>query len=86
MDVATIIGIFTGLLCIVSAIFMGPAPVAFLNIPSVLIVIGGTVAATFVRFPMGIVFSTMSVVRNAFIAKLSPIPKLNEEIVGLAEK
>jgi len=86
MDLATIIGIITGLLCIVSAVFMGPAPIAFLNLPSVLIVIGGTIATTFVRFPMGIVFSTMKVVRNAFVAKLSPIPKLIEEIVGLAEK
>jgi len=86
MDLATIIGMVTGLLCVVSAVFMGPAPVAFLNIPSVLIVIGGTIAATFIRFPMGIVFSTMKVVRNAFVAKLSPISTLIEEIVGLAEK
>jgi len=86
MDLATIIGIIAGGVLIASAIFMGPTPLAFLDVRSVLIVLGGTVAATFVRFPIAIVFSTMKVVRNAFVDRLKPAPALIEEIVRLAEK
>ncbi|MFH1142986.1 MAG: MotA/TolQ/ExbB proton channel family protein [Candidatus Eisenbacteria bacterium] len=86
MDMATIIGILSGVSLILASIATGPSPIIFLNIPSVLIVIGGTVATTFIRFPMRIVFSTAKVMRNAFVDKHNPVPDLIEEIVRLAEK
>jgi chemotaxis protein MotA len=86
MDLATLIGLIAGMLLIGSAIAMGPAPVAFVNIPSVLIVIGGAIAATLIRFPLKTVLTTMKVASNAFFDKIDPPFALIRKIVELAEK
>ncbi len=86
MDLATIIGIVVGVFFIGSAIFLGPAPVAFVNIPALLIVLGGTLATTLIRFPAGVVFTTMKVANNAFRNKVNPPHDLISKIVELAEK
>ena len=86
MDLATIIGLVAGSLLVGSAIAMGPSPAAFVNAPSALIVIGGAVAATFIRFPMAAVMTTMKVAANAFSEKVKPPVELITKIVELAEK
>jgi len=86
MDLATIIGILAGSYLVISAIIMGGSPQSFISPQSLLIVVGGTIAATFIRFPMAIVFTTLKVVKNAFIHKLKAPADLIEEIVKLAEK
>ena len=45
-DLATISGLATGFLFVIAAIFIGGAPGSFFNPPSILIVIGGTIAIT----------------------------------------
>jgi chemotaxis protein MotA len=52
MDLATVIGIIAGAGVIVLAIFMGGSFSQFVDMPSVLIVIGGGTAATLIRFPL----------------------------------
>ncbi len=86
MDLATIIGLVSGTILVLSAIMMGPSPVAFINMPSILIVFGGTIAATFIRFPMNVVFSTFKVAGNAFSEKVKPPVELIAKITELAEK
>ncbi len=86
MDLATLIGLVLGMICIVGAIAVGPAPVAFLNVPSVLIVIGGTLAATMVRFPLPVVIGSSKVAANAFTNKVDTPFALIRKIVELAEK
>jgi chemotaxis protein MotA len=46
MDIASLVGIFSGLALIISAIFIGGSSDVFVNIPGLMIVIGGTMAAT----------------------------------------
>ncbi|MBL4601924.1 MAG: hypothetical protein JKY84_04200 [Emcibacteraceae bacterium] len=48
----TLLGIVLGFILIISAIFIGGSPMAFLNPPSILIVIGGTIAITVVSFSL----------------------------------
>lgn len=86
MDLATLIGLVAGVLLIGSAIAVGPAPVAFLNLPSALIVLGGATAATFIRFPMKVVLGTLKVASNSFSDKVPPPFALITKIVELAEK
>jgi chemotaxis protein MotA len=86
MDLATIIGLVAGCLLVGSAIVMGPSPAAFVNMPSMLIVFGGATAATFIRFPMAVVMTTMKVAANAFNEKVKPPNELIAKIVELAEK
>ena len=46
MDFASLLGIFSGIALIVSAILLGGNPDVFVNIPGLMIVAGGTIAAT----------------------------------------
>ena len=60
MDFATIGGIFAGLFVVGLAIAMSGAVAVFFNMPSFLIVIGGAVSATVLRFPIDEVFVAMT--------------------------
>ena len=52
-DIATVAGLAIGFALIIAAIVLGGSPGAFIDIPSVLIVIGGTAAITAVCFALG---------------------------------
>ena len=52
MDLATIIGLVVGFILILVALFLGGTPGAFFNLPSVLIVIFGTLAITTICFSL----------------------------------
>lgn len=52
MDIATIVGMIVGAAVIVVAILLGGSFGMFVDIPSVLIVVGGGLAATLIRFPL----------------------------------
>ncbi len=54
MNPATVIGMIGGILLVGAAIAFGSADVVvFLNIPGLMIVVGGTVAATLISYPLG---------------------------------
>lgn len=50
MDIASLFGIFSGIGLIVSAIVLGGQVHNFMNVPGVMIVVGGTMAATLLTF------------------------------------
>ncbi len=50
MDLASFIGIISGLSLIISAIFMGGDHHNFINTPGLMIVFGGTLATTLITF------------------------------------
>lgn len=52
MDLATIIGIIVGAAVIAVAILLGGSFGQFIDVPSILIVLGGGIAATLIRFPL----------------------------------
>lgn len=64
MDIGSLVGIVAGLALIVSAILLGGDPQGFVNIPGLMIVVGGTAAATFLTFPLRDVLAAF---RGAFI-------------------
>lgn len=73
MDIATIVGLIAGVGLVVSAIIMGGNAIIFINMPSVLITVGGTLAATLINYPLGDVLSVLSAVKNAFVQRdISP--------------
>jgi len=83
MDLSTIIGILAGSIFVAVAIMMGGSARAFINAPSFLIVFGGAIATTFIRFPLKQVFSTFKVLKNAFFTKLSTNEDLLKQILSL---
>lgn len=61
MDIATLIGIVAGMGVIVAAIFIGGDLGAFVDIPSIMVVFGGTTAATLIKFPLRDVFKALKI-------------------------
>ena len=66
MDFATIIGLIGGMLLIGVAITSGSDAMLFVSIPSIMIVLGGTIAATLIKFPLKQCFNSVKVAVNAF--------------------
>ena len=52
MDISSIIGVVAGLGFVAGTILIGSSLMMFVNIPSVLIVIGGTISATMIGYPL----------------------------------
>ncbi len=85
MDIATVIGVILGAVLIVSAILMGGDMMAYLNAPSVLIVIGGAMAATMASFPLARFLKLPKVFMKAFFTRPQDSVKLIQQLVELAE-
>lgn len=69
MDLATLIGIFLGFGLIIGSIMIGGGIGAFIDIPSVLIVVGGTIATTLIMERMENVKGAFKVAGKAFTSK-----------------
>jgi chemotaxis protein MotA len=85
MDIATIIGLLGGSILIVVAIVTGGNVVVFINIPGLLIVVGGTIATCFIKFSMGDVINSFRVAMKAFMVKIDPPDEIMEKMVSIAK-
>ncbi len=81
MDLATVIGLVSGTFLIIVSVFLGGSALVFINIPSVLIVVGGTIATTFIKFKMSDVIGSISVAMKAFFVKIEPPENIIREMV-----
>jgi chemotaxis protein MotA len=84
MDVATLLGIVSGFGLVVMAIKMGGGLIWFVNVPSLMIVMGGTVAITLINYPLSDVLSVMKVLKNAFLYKIPQLTGMLPKIVDLS--
>lgn len=66
VDAATVLGLGIGFALVSAAIVLGGSPESFLNLPSILIVIGGTFAITTASFSMADMTRTLRVVTQTF--------------------
>jgi chemotaxis protein MotA len=82
MDPATLIGIVVSLGLVGWTILSGDGAMTFLNVPSIVIVFGGTIGATLVCFPMSNVLGMMGILKKAFLHKSQTN---NEIITGMEE-
>ncbi|MDG2221589.1 MAG: motility protein A [Rubripirellula sp.] len=86
MDIASIIGLILAVGLILASIALGNAPfTAFIDIPSVLVVIGGAGAAALICFPMGSMLKTPLVALKVLLNKSEDRLALIKQIVDLAE-
>ncbi len=86
MDIATILGVISafGLVCL--AIFMGGGIKLFINVPALMIVVGGTLGATMINYPLRDVFGVFKVVRKALFARSISVADLIKRFVSYAQK
>lgn len=84
MDLATLLGLVIALGFIVGAIVTGGSLMLFVNPPSLLIVIGGSVAVVLMQFTLTQFFSAFKVAAKAFTHKPVHAPDLIEQAVLLA--
>lgn len=84
MDLATIIGMVAGFLLIIITIVLGGPIGLFINVPSIVMVFGGTVAAVLVNFPLSNILGVMGVLKNAFLFKEVQTEDLIRKMVEFA--
>lgn len=83
MDIATIIGVFSGIGLIVFSITMNSGLDLFIDGPSLMIVGGGTIAGTLIAYPLNEFLKVIPVFLKVFIYKLPKAEDLVEELVKL---
>lgn len=67
IDAATIVGLILGFALVIASIILGGSPGSFINIPSILIVIGGTLAVTTMCFSLGEMMRAMKVLVKTLV-------------------
>jgi chemotaxis protein MotA len=87
MDLATLIGLGSGTAVVLLAIFLGGDFMTFVNVPSVLLVVGGAMAATILRFTLADVMTALNTGISAALSHSKTTPRLLiQEIAELAQK
>lgn len=84
MDIATIIGVLLGFSVVVSAIVVGGGWQAFVNVPSLAIVVGGMLCATLIHFSLSQFLGIFSVIKKTVFAKISSPTELIQKMVNYA--
>ncbi|MFM1891771.1 MAG: hypothetical protein RLZ44_848 [Pseudomonadota bacterium] len=85
MDIATLVGLLGGFGIIIGAIASGGDVLLFVNVPSLLIVIGGTFMVTLMQVSLGDFLGSFAIGMKAFFYKVDDPKALIEEAVQLAD-
>ncbi|HAN26860.1 MAG TPA: flagellar motor protein PomA [Halieaceae bacterium] len=84
MDLATLLGLVGAMGVVMAAIITGGSPIIFMNVPSILIVLGGTALVVMMKFTLGQFFGAFKVAARAFMFKLDEPEDLITQVVELA--
>lgn len=86
MDLASVVGLSLSLILVIGAIIVGGDPMAFVDFPSVLIVIGGTFGAVIMANPLSRTLALGRVAKKVFFADQIDLIGLIQTLVSFAEK
>jgi chemotaxis protein MotA len=86
MDLATLIGLLGAFGIVIYAMLSGGSVDMFVNVPSLLIVLVGSLFVVLMKFNLGQFLGAIKVAIKAFSFKLTPAPDLIDEVVGLADE
>lgn len=86
MDLATIIGLFITFGLVLGAIMMGSPLSIFIDIPSVLIVFGGTIGCTLIHYPFKEIASAINVGKKTIFVQEMQINTLITQLMEYANK
>lgn len=85
MDPATLIGMVGAILVVFIAVFIGGSVLIFINVPSILIVVGGTFLVVMIKFSMADFLGAFKVASRAFLTKVKRSDDLIDEIMEMAK-
>lgn len=78
MDISTVVGLLLGIIFILGSILKSGDLGSYFDFPSIIIVIGGTIASTLASFPLNRFLNISKVIKKAFYYKeISP-----DEVIG----
>ena len=85
IDLATIIGITIAFFLVALAIFLGGSPGTFINLPAILIVLGGTAAITTVCFSFKEMIGVFKIVSKALFSSTRNAPEAALQVMQIAQ-
>ncbi len=85
MDIGALFGFLGTWILVVWAVLAGGNALIFYDLPSVILVLGGTFTIYFMTFPISYVKKIFAVVKKAFFHKAPGIQKLIDDMVSYAE-
>lgn len=85
MDLATLIGLIGAFGIVMASIILGGSAGTFVNVPSLLVVLGGTIMVTMMKFSLGKFLGAASIAIKAFLHKPTKPEDLIQESVELAK-
>ncbi len=85
MDLATLIGLIGAFGIVMASIMIGGSAGTFVNTPSLLVVLGGTVLVTMMKFSLGKFLGAAGIAVKAFLHKPTPPEELIQTAVELAK-
>lgn len=86
MDLATLVGLLGAIALIVIAMLMSGELGMFVNGPSLVIVVGGTIFAVMAKYGLGQFLAAGKVAGKSFMFKVTDPVELIDEVVGLADE
>lgn len=86
MDLGTLIGFITAIGIILAAMVMGGGILPFIDVPSMLVVGGGTIGAVMMNFTLGQFFGAVKVALKALLFKMETPEELIETVVEMANE
>lgn len=85
MDIVTLLGLAVGLSLIFGAIVIGGAVDVFINVPGMMIVVGGTLASIMVAFPFEEVIQAFTAAFKMFVQRKTKVRDVVNIMVKVAE-
>ena len=86
MDLTTVVGMLISWILVIGGMASGGSLGAYIDIPSLLITIGGTIGAVIVSFPGDKLKAAGGVVKSAFVSREPNLLGMVQTIVSFAEK
>ena len=85
VDLATLVGLVGAFTIVIAAMATGGNVLIFINLPSILVVFGGTLFAILMKYPMGEFLGAFKVAGKSFKFSLSPPEEIIVEVVDIAD-
>ncbi|MBL4591889.1 MAG: motility protein A [Phycisphaerales bacterium] len=85
MDIGTLIGLGVALASVGLAVVLGGDPLALINIPSVVVVLGGSTGAVICAFPLARILKVHAVVLKSIFNDTSDVAEVIRDLVRFAE-